>query len=107
MYVVDDDASFRFAMRKALGARRKDIKRQFLLEAALLAAAKAAPEGITFAPLEDHELLGTLGRDRGRPLRVWAYASLVALVAILGFGYWRENIARAQDTAAVVALGEL
>jgi serine/threonine protein kinase len=29
-----------------------------------------------------NELLGALGRDRGRPLRVWAYASLVALVAM-------------------------
>jgi serine/threonine protein kinase len=29
-----------------------------------------------------NELLEALGRDRGRPLRVWAYASLVALVAM-------------------------
>ena len=29
-----------------------------------------------------NELLEALGRDRGRPLRVWAYASLVALAAM-------------------------
>ncbi len=29
-----------------------------------------------------NELLQALGRDRGRPLRAWAYASLVALVAM-------------------------
>ena len=29
-----------------------------------------------------NELLEALGRDRGRPLRVWAYVSLVALVAM-------------------------
>jgi parvulin-like peptidyl-prolyl isomerase len=29
-------------------------------------------------------------------------ALLVAVAAILGFGYWRENVARAQETAAVV-----
>jgi serine/threonine protein kinase len=36
--------------------------------------------GDRYASMND--LLGALGRDRGRPLRAWAYASLVALVAM-------------------------
>jgi parvulin-like peptidyl-prolyl isomerase len=40
---------------------------------------------------------------RARRVILWSLAALVALVVgILGFGYWRENVARASEPAATV-----
>ena len=94
-------------VRKALGARRRDILRQFLVESVLLSALGGAL-GIVGATAFSFALAAILGgimsADFSAPVRVWAVALALFVSSVVGLIAGIYPASRAAALDPVVAL---
>ena len=96
------------ALRKAVGARRRQILAQFLVEAVTLAAL-AALLGLAVAELALPWLGGLLGLERGAAIpnhwALWALLAAAILVTALGSGLYPSVVAARIRPASVLNRG--
>jgi len=74
-------------IRKALGARRSDILRQFLVESVMLSAAGGGLGVLGaagFAALLGHVLGNMMDTDFSTPIRPWAVALALGMSSLVG-----------------------
>jgi putative ABC transport system permease protein len=94
-------------VRKALGARRRDILRQFLVESVLLSALGGAL-GILGATLFSMALAAVLGgimsADFSAPVRLWAVTIALLVSSVVGLVAGIYPASRAASLDPVVAL---
>jgi putative ABC transport system permease protein len=94
-------------VRKALGARRRDILRQFLVESVLLSALGGVL-GIVGATLFSMALAAVLGgimsADFAAPVRLWAVTLALLVSSIVGLVAGIYPASRAAALDPVVAL---
>jgi putative ABC transport system permease protein len=107
MLVSVTERTAEIGMRKALGARRRDVMRQFLVEAVVLSSfggVLGVIAALVFAKVLGAILGGIMSANFVAPIRLWAVAAAIGVAGVVGLVAGFYPASRAASLDPVTAL---